>query len=80
MNAQELMIIARKRLCRQASPETRQIVEEICKQVERVNPEFIGLLVPNCIYRGHTCTEFYPCGLAEALLSANKDKINKVIK
>lgn len=62
MNAQELMTIAHKRLCAQASPETRAVVTEICRQVEEVNPEFKGLLVPNCVYRGGKCTEFYPCG------------------
>ena len=78
MNAQELMIIARKRLCTQASPETRQIVAEICRQVEETNPEFKGLLVPNCVYRGYTCTEFYPCGLAEKLKAKN-EKLKKEI-
>lgn len=78
MNAQELMVIARKRMCMQASPETRQIVSEICRQVEESNPEFIGLLVPECVYRNGKCTEFYPCGCAEALLNANKIKIEKV--
>lgn len=78
MNAQELMVIARKRMCMQASPETRQIVSEICRQVEELNPEFIGLLVPECVYRNGKCTEFYPCGCAEALLNANKIKIEKV--
>lgn len=61
MNAQELMTIARKRLCSQASPETREVVAEMCKQVEQTNPEFKGLLVPNCVYRGGKCTEFFPC-------------------
>ena len=77
MNAQELMIIARKRLCTQASPETRQIVAEICRQVEEANPEFKGLLVPNCVYRGYTCTEFYPCGLAEKLKAKNEKEIKE---
>lgn len=61
MNAQELINIAHKRLCKQASPETQQVVKEICKQVETVNPEFRGLLVPNCVYRGGKCTEFFSC-------------------
>lgn len=61
MNAQELMNIAHKRLCKQASPETREVVAEICRQVEEVNPEFKGLLVPNCVYRGGKCTEFFLC-------------------
>ena len=77
MNAQELMVVARKRLCTQASPETRQVVAEICRQVEEVNPEFKGLLVPNCVYRGYTCTEFYPCGLAEKLKAKNEKEIKE---
>lgn len=68
MNAQELMTIAHKRLCNQASPETRAVVAEICRQVEILNPEFKGLLVPNCVYRGGKCTEFYPCGAAEKMV------------
>lgn len=61
MNAEELITIAHKRLCNQASKETREIVKEICKQVLETNTEFEGLLVPKCVYRGGTCTEFYPC-------------------
>lgn len=63
MNAEELMTIAHKRLCTQASPETRQVVKAICDEVVKVNPEFDGILVPNCYYRGGICTEFNPCGL-----------------
>ena len=77
MNAQELMNIARKRLCTQASIETRAVVMEICKQVESVNPEFTGLLVSQCVYKNGKCDEFYPCGCAEAYLNANKRKIKK---
>lgn len=62
MNAEELVTIAHKRLCNKASPETRAIVREICRQVEEVNPEFEGLLVPLCVYRGGQCDEFKPCG------------------
>ncbi len=78
INAQELIFMAHKRLCSQAAPETRAVMQEICKQVEELNPEFIGLLVPECVYRNGKCTEFYPCGCAEALLNANKIKIEKV--
>lgn len=76
MNAQELMVIAHKRLCTQASPETRQVVTEICRQVEEINPEFKGLLVPNCVYKGYTCTEFQPCGLAAKLKIQNQKNSN----
>lgn len=62
MNAEELITIAHKRLCMQASPETRRVVKAICDEVIRLNPEFKELLVPNCYYRGGVCTEFYPCG------------------
>lgn len=61
MNAEELMVIANKRLCKQASPETRAVVEKMCKLVEKECPEFIGLLVPNCIYNGGVCHEMHPC-------------------
>ena len=61
MNAEELITIAHKRLCQQASRETREIVKEICRQVLELNPEFDGLLVPKCVYRNGKCTEFYPC-------------------
>lgn len=63
MNAEELINICHKRLCRQASPETREVVEEIRRQVLITNPEFFTVLVPNCFYRNGKCTEFKPCGL-----------------
>lgn len=62
INAQELIFMAHKRLCHQASPETRAVMQEIVKQVVEVNPEFKDYLVPLCKYRGGVCTEFYPCG------------------
>ena len=62
MNAEELITIAHKRLCHQASEETRELIEQLCREVIKVNPEFKELLVPNCVYRGGLCTEFYPCG------------------
>lgn len=65
MNAEELMTIANKRLCTQASKETRQVVKTICNKVLEVNPEFEGLLVPNCWYRGGVCTEFNPCKMKD---------------
>lgn len=63
MNAEELMTIGNKRLCRQASPETREVVQRICEAVLETNPEFEGQFEPMCFYRGGRCTEFYPCGL-----------------
>ena len=62
MNAEELITIAHKRLCYQASKETRELVQMICNKVIEVNPEFKDLLVPNCVYRGGICEEFNCCG------------------
>ena len=62
MNAEELMVIANKRLCQQASPETRRVVQLMCREVLKVCPEFTGLLVPSCVYNGGMCNEMYPCG------------------
>lgn len=77
INAQELIFMSHKRLCSQASAETRAVMQEICKQVEELNPEFIGLLVPECVYRNGECTEFCPCRCAKAFLNSNKLKIEK---
>lgn len=63
MNAEELITIAHKRLCAQASKETRDIIRMICNKVVEVNPEFKDLLVPLCVYRGGLCEEFNCCGL-----------------
>lgn len=62
MGAEELMTIANKRLCMQASKETREVVKEMCRQVEEVCPEFAGLLVPACEWQGGVCHEIFPCG------------------
>ncbi len=62
MNAEELMTIANKRLCNQASAETRKVVFEMCSQVLERCPEFEGLLVPMCQYSGGICHEMKPCG------------------
>lgn len=62
MNAEELMTIANKRLCAQASPETRDVVQKMCDLVSERMPEFRGLLVPICKYNGGVCHEMNPCG------------------
>lgn len=62
VNAEELMVIANKRLCNQASPETRYAVKTMCECVEERCPEFRGLLVPLCEYCGGVCHEMHPCG------------------
>lgn len=62
MNAEELMTIANKRLCAQASAETQAVVWQMCQQVICACPEFEGFLVPICEYHGGVCHEMNPCG------------------
>lgn len=62
VNAEELMVIANKRLCNQAAPETRQLVQAMCDLAGGATPEFHGLLVPMCDYHGGVCHEMSPCG------------------
>lgn len=73
INAQELIFMARRRLCGMASKETREVMEEIVKKVIGICPEFDGILIPNCEYLGR-CPEMRSCGKAKALEDA-KEKI-----
>lgn len=61
VNAQELIFMAHKRLCKQASPETREVMKEICEKVIEVAPYMKDVLVPLCVYRGGVCTEMFSC-------------------
>lgn len=61
INAAELMQMARMRLCRQASVETRMVMTEIRDAVIETNPEFADFLQPKCVIHGG-CNEFVPCG------------------
>ena len=63
INAQELMNMARLRLCGQADTFTRMVMTDICKVIIIDSPEFNGLLEPKCVYRGGICDEFNPCGM-----------------
>ena len=60
-NAQELMFISRRRLCRQASPETRSAWQLVIDQLALSQPELASCCVPECVYRGF-CPEFKSCG------------------
>ena len=71
-NAQNLIDTARKRLCFQASPETRQAMCDLKKEITKQEPEIGKVLVPNCIYRGG-CPEFKSCGFIERFLSDNTE-------
>ena len=64
-NAEELMIIANKRLCGRASPMTQLATHMMCGAVLEKFPEFSDLLVPMCLYHGGVCHEIKSCGYAE---------------
>lgn len=59
-NTQHLIDTFRKRLCYQASPETRKYAEDLKIQLRDVQPEISDVLVPNCVYRGG-CPEMNNC-------------------
>lgn len=61
MNAEELINIANKRLCQQASEETRDVVRKMCELVVEKCPEFKTELVPMCVRQGGACWEMNPC-------------------
>ena len=63
MNAEELCIIANKRLCLMAAKETRDVVQKMCALVIANCPEFKDVLVPMCEYN-NICHEMKGgCGM-----------------
>jgi hypothetical protein len=67
-NAQHLIDTMRKRLCFQASPETRTLAEDLKEALTIQCPELAEVLVPNCIYRCG-CPEFESCGYYQKYLN-----------
>lgn len=64
-NAQAMINISRKRLCNQASYETRTIWQEVINNLREIDKPLADCCVPECVYRGH-CTEFKGCGMDES--------------
>lgn len=62
-NQQALIDTMRKRLCHQASPETRAYACDLKQTLsEREDTKYLAdVLVPNCVYRGG-CPEISQCG------------------
>ena len=67
-NVQSLIDTMRKRLCYQASAETRQYAEDLKAAIQSIEPEIGDVLVPNCVYRGG-CPELQTCGYWELLIA-----------
>lgn len=57
-NVQNIIDVWRKRLCFQASPETRAYAEDFKVTLHDRESEIADVLVPNCVYRGG-CSEKY---------------------
>lgn len=67
LNAQHLIDMSRKRLCFKASPETREAMLQIRKELRKVDPDLAAFMQPNCVYRGGNCCEPRPCGNYDVL-------------
>lgn len=73
-NTQALIDTMRKRLCRQASIDTRHYAEDLKLAIHDVEPEIGDVLVPNCVYRGG-CPELTPCGVWSRLIKETNGAI-----
>lgn len=65
MNAEELLTVASKRLCRKADPATQEIVKKMRTLVLDHCPEFRGLMAPPCAFMDE-CPEMEPCNEGQA--------------
>lgn len=57
-----LMDMAEKRLCRQASVETQEVMHLIVEQIRITEPFLADRLQPACVARGYCPEQFQPCG------------------
>ena len=62
-NAQSIINISRKRLCMQASIETRKAWRAVIQEIEKHDPVLASVCVPECVFRGF-CPEENTCGFA----------------
>lgn len=73
-NTQHLIDTWRKRLCRQASIDTRHYAEDFKVTAHDCEPEISDVLVPNCVYRCG-CPEMQACGYWDRLVSKTNGAI-----
>ena len=71
INAQALINVSRKRLCAQASKETRDVWKAVVQAVREYEPELADMCVPECVYRGF-CPEMKSCGYIDRMIWAEK--------
>lgn len=73
-NVQHLIDTMRKRLCYQASKETREYAEDLKLAIREQQPEIADVLVPNCVYRCG-CPEMERCGYWVKLTARSEGEI-----
>ena len=60
-NAQSVINVSRKRLCNNASPDTRDAWQKVLAEIKKHDEVLYSVCVPECIYRGF-CPEMISCG------------------
>lgn len=73
-NVQHLIDTMRKRLCRQASIDTRHYAEDLKLSIHDREPEISDVLVPNCVYRCG-CPEMSTCTYWDRLVKETNGAI-----
>lgn len=71
VNAQTLINISRKRLCKTASKETQEAWKAVQDAINEFDPVMASFMVPSCIYRGF-CPERESCGYWKTKVFQNK--------
>ncbi len=61
LNAEALITLAKKRLCYKAHEQTVVVMNEIKREVKRVDEDLARHMVKSCLYR-NGCNELKPCG------------------
>lgn len=65
VNAEAILNMSAKRLCAQASAETREIWEQVLHEVAKVDPALVLFCVKPCVAHG-ICKESKPCGFMKS--------------
>lgn len=71
-NMQNIIDSWRKRLCRMATDDARELGEDFKIELHKTHPYESNVLVPNCIYRAG-CPEFSCCGFISEFIKWAKD-------
>lgn len=77
LDAPEVIFISKRRLCMQASKETREIWGKIVKEIGKIDPEVAELCHPPCWWYGGRCPEMRPCGMCKKFSVDEQIKIFK---